>query len=66
MKGNQFPEYPQQLEDAIGELSEYLFEKYNDNFNVFDLEEHAFDDIDKSRSDYVLMDEYKDGVTQNL
>ena len=65
MKSNQFPEYPQQLEDAIGELSEYLFEKYNDIFDVFDLEECANDDIDKSRSDRVLMDDYKDEVAQN-
>lgn len=65
MKSNQFPEYPQQLEDAIDTLSEYLFEKYNDIFDVFDLNEYAFVDIDKSRSDRVLMDDYKDEVAQN-
>lgn len=65
MKSNQFPEYPQQLEDAIDALSEYLFEKYNDIFDVFYLEECANDDIDKSRSDRVLMDDYKDEVAQN-
>jgi len=65
MKSNQFPEYPQQLEDAIDALSEYLFEKYNDIFDVFYLEECANDDINKCYSDCALMDEYENEVIQN-
>jgi hypothetical protein len=40
----QFLQYPQELEDAIGALSEYLFGKYNDIFDAFYLaecDEHA-------------------------
>ena len=57
MKSIRFPEYPQQLEDAIGELSEYLFENYNDVFDVFYLEECANDDIDMGYKNCTLLDE---------
>ena len=39
MESNQFPKYPQELEDDIDALSDYLFEKYDDIFGVFYLEE---------------------------
>jgi hypothetical protein len=56
MKNNHFPQYPQQLEDSIGAISEYLFEKYNDIFNVFHLEEYASGDINKRCSNGELKD----------
>jgi len=67
MECNQFPQYPQELEDDIGVLSEYLFEKYNDIFDVFYLEECANDDIDKyhRNRNCVLMAEYENEVTHN-
>jgi hypothetical protein len=56
MKNNQFPKYPQGLEDGIDALSDYLFEKHNDAFDVFYLEECANDDIDNHYSACALAD----------
>lgn len=50
MKSNQFPKYPQELEDDIDVLCEYLFEKYNDAFNGFYLEECAGHAIGKGNT----------------
>jgi len=63
---NQFPQYPQELEDDISVLSEYLFEKYNDIFDVFYLEECDEHAIDKSYSKSALVDDYGNEVTQKL
>jgi len=62
MESIQFPKYPQELEDNIDALSDYLFEKYQDVFDAFYLEECANDDVDKHCSDCTLADENK--VTQ--
>jgi hypothetical protein len=59
MESNQFPKYPQELENDIGTLSEYLFEKYNDIFDVFYLEECDKNTFDKSYSKCDLVDEYE-------
>lgn len=66
MESNQFPMYPQELEDDIDELSDYLFEKYNDAFNVFYLKECDEHAIDKKYSNFALIDESGNVVTQNL
>jgi hypothetical protein len=67
MKSNQFPKYPQELEDDIDALSDYLFEKYQDIFDVFYLKERDDEDIDKHHRNRncVLMAEYENEVTQN-
>lgn len=66
MKRKQFPPYPQKLEDDISALSEYLFEKYNDDFDMFYLEECDSHVIDMSYSNCAITDEYGNEVTQNL
>lgn len=66
MENNQFPKYPQELEDDIDALSDYLFEKYNDAFNVFYLKECDEYAIDKKYSNFALIDESGNEVTQNL
>jgi hypothetical protein len=62
MESIQFPKYPQELEDNIDALSDYLFEKHHDVFDVFYLNECANGDVDKNCSDCVLVNENK--VTQ--
>jgi hypothetical protein len=59
MESIQFPKYPRELEDNIDALSDYLFEKYLDVFDVFYLKECANDDVDKHYSDSTLVDENK-------
>jgi hypothetical protein len=66
MKNKQFPRYPQELEDNISALSEYLFEKYNDAFDIFYFEECDNHVIDMSYSNCVITDEYGNEDTQNL
>lgn len=46
MESVQFPKYPQELEDDINTLSDYLFGKYQYIFDVFYLKECANDDVD--------------------
>jgi hypothetical protein len=62
MKSNQFPKYPQELEDDIDVLSDYLFEMYQDVFDAFYLKECTNDDVDNHYSDCAVMDENE--VTQ--
>jgi len=62
MESIQFPKYPQGLEDGIDALSDYLFEKHNDAFDIFYLEECANADVDNHYSDCPLVNDNE--VTQ--
>jgi hypothetical protein len=66
MESDQFPKYPRELEDDIGALSDYLFEKYNDVFDVFYLNECDDNFVDKSCVNYALINESENEVIQNL
>lgn len=55
----------QKLEDDIGALTEYLFEKYNDFFDNFYLKECDYDAVDKGSVHCALMSESELVVIQN-
>jgi hypothetical protein len=65
MESDQFPKYPQELEDDIGALSDYLFEKHYDVFDIFYLEECVNDDINMSHSNCTLIDDFENKVIQS-
>ena len=66
MRSIQRSQCSQELEDDIGALSEYLFEKYSDIFDVFYIEKCNDDDIDKSCINCALMDVSENEIIQNL
>jgi hypothetical protein len=66
MESNQFPKYPQELDDDISALAEYLFEKYNDAFEVFYLEECDSLVVDTSYSNYASIDEYGNEIVPSV